>query len=145
MARANFDYVVIDMPSTVVQWTETVLNAAHVYFAPLELDMRSAQNTLRMIRALKAEDLPYDKLRYVLNRAPKFTDLSGKSRVKRLAESLDIDDRAAVARRRQAGGAGQRPRPAAGRDGAEDAAAQGNPQARQLAARASTSPREAAS
>jgi pilus assembly protein CpaE len=33
MARANFDYVVIDMPSTVVQWTETVLHQAHVYFA----------------------------------------------------------------------------------------------------------------
>jgi pilus assembly protein CpaE len=90
MARANFDYVVIDMPTTVVSWTETVLNAAHVYFAPIELDMRSAQNTLRMIRALKAEDLPHTKLRYVLNRAPKFTDLNGKSRVKRLAESLDI-------------------------------------------------------
>lgn len=89
-ARTNFDYVVIDMPSTVVQWTETVLNAAHVYFAPLELDMRSAQNALRMIRALKSEELPFEKLRYVLNRSPKFTDLSGKSRVKRLAESLDI-------------------------------------------------------
>lgn len=89
-ARTNFDYVVVDMPSTVVQWTETVLHAAHVYFAPLELDMRSAQNALRMIRALKSEELPFEKLRYVLNRAPKFTDLSGKSRVKRLAESLDI-------------------------------------------------------
>ncbi|GKY89419.1 AAA family ATPase [Sinisalibacter aestuarii] len=90
MARSNFDYVVIDMPTTVVSWTETVLNAAHVYFAPIELDMRSAQNALRMIRALKAEDLPHTKLRYILNRAPKFTDLNGKSRVKRLAESLDI-------------------------------------------------------
>ncbi|MCI2397963.1 AAA family ATPase [Aliiroseovarius subalbicans] len=89
-ARANFDYVVIDMPSTVVQWTETVLTSAHVYFTTMELDMRSAQNTLRMIRALKAEELPVSKLRYVLNRAPKFTDLSGKARVKRLAESLDI-------------------------------------------------------
>jgi pilus assembly protein CpaE len=90
VARANFDFVVIDMPSTVVQWTEAVLHHAHVYFATMELDMRCAQNTLRMIRALKAEDLPFEKLRYVLNRAPKFTDLSGKSRVKRLAESLDI-------------------------------------------------------
>ncbi|WP_421704693.1 AAA family ATPase [Aliiroseovarius sp.] len=89
-ARTNFDYVVIDMPSTVVQWTETVLQHAHVYFATLELDMRSAQNTLRMIRALKSEELPFSKLRYVLNRAPKFTDLTGKARVKRLAESLDI-------------------------------------------------------
>lgn len=90
MARSNFDYVVIDMPTTVVMWTETVLTAAHVYFAMTELDMRSAQNTLRIIRALKGEDLPVEKLRYVLNRAPGFTDLNGKSRVKRMAESLDI-------------------------------------------------------
>lgn len=91
MARCNFDYVVIDMPSAVVQWTEAVLQAAHVYFTTLELDMRSAQNALRMIKALKSEDLPVNKLRHILNRAPKFTDLSGKSRVKRLAESLDIN------------------------------------------------------
>lgn len=90
MARANFDFVVIDMPTTVVSWTETVLSHAHLYFALMELDMRSAQNTLRMIRALKAENLAVEKLRFVLNRAPKFTDLTGKSRVKRLAESLDI-------------------------------------------------------
>lgn len=91
LARQNFDFVVIDMPRTVVQWTETVLHQAHVYFAILELDMRSAQNALRMIRALKSEELPYEKLRFVLNRAPKFTDLTGKGRVKRLGESLDID------------------------------------------------------
>ena len=90
VARTNFDYVIIDMPQSVVMWTETVLNAAHIYFAMTELDMRSAQNTLRLIRALKGEDLPYQKLRYVLNRAPGFTDLNGKSRVKRMAESLDI-------------------------------------------------------
>lgn len=89
-ARRNFDYVIIDMPSTLVQWTETVLGMSDVYFGLLELDLRSAQNTLRMIRALKSEDLPYEKIRYVLNRAPKFTDLSGKSRAKRMAESLDI-------------------------------------------------------
>ncbi|MDX1780479.1 MAG: AAA family ATPase [Thalassovita sp.] len=89
-ARRHFDYVIIDMPKTLVQWSETVLTAAHVYFATLELDMRSAQNALRLKRALQAEDLPFDKLRFVLNRAPKFTDLSGKSRVKRLADSLDI-------------------------------------------------------
>ncbi|SLN37445.1 CobQ/CobB/MinD/ParA nucleotide binding domain protein [Pseudoruegeria aquimaris] len=90
IARTNFDYVVIDMPSTLISWTEAVLAQAHIYFATMELDMRSAQNALRMIKALKAEQLPVEKLRYVLNRAPKFTDLSGKSRVKRLAESLDI-------------------------------------------------------
>jgi pilus assembly protein CpaE len=90
MARAHFEYVIIDMPSTVVQWTETVLSEAHIYFTTLELDMRSAQNALRFKRALQAEELPVEKLRYVLNRAPKFTDLTGKSRAKRMAESLDI-------------------------------------------------------
>jgi pilus assembly protein CpaE len=91
MAQANFDYVVIDMPKTIVAWTETVLSAAHVYFALIELDMRCAQNTLRLIRALKAEDLPHEKLRFALNRAPRLADLSGKARARRLAESLSID------------------------------------------------------
>ena len=91
MARANFDFVVIDMPRTVVQWTETVLTAADHYIAMMELDMRSAQNALRFIRALKAEELPLDRVRYCLNRAPRFTDLSGKARARRMAESLDIE------------------------------------------------------
>lgn len=90
LARAHFDYVIVDMPKTLVQWSETVLQAAHVYFALIELDMRSAQNALRMKRALQSEDLPFNKLRFALNRAPKFTDLSGKSRVKRMGESLGI-------------------------------------------------------
>ncbi len=91
LATANFDFVIIDMPSTVVSWTETVLTRSHVYFGLMELDLRSAQNILRLIRALKAEGLPHEKLRFVLNRAPKFTDLTAKSRVKRMSESLDID------------------------------------------------------
>ena len=90
MAQANFDFVLIDMPSTIVSWTETVLARAHIYFAMMDLDLRSAQNVLRLVRALKAEGLPHEKLRFVLNRAPRFTDLSAKSRVKRMAESLDI-------------------------------------------------------
>ena len=91
MARDNFDFVVVDLPTAVVPWSETVLNAAHVYFALLELDMRSAQNCLRFLRLLKGEDLPVERLRFSMNRSPKFTDLQGKARVKRMAESLDID------------------------------------------------------
>jgi len=90
LARHHFDYVIVDMPTTLVQWTETVLTHCQICFATLELDMRSAQNTLRIKRALQAEDLPLDKLRYCLNRAPKFTDIGARSRVRRLAESLEI-------------------------------------------------------
>lgn len=90
MARRHFDYVIVDMPNTLVQWTEAVLNNCQIYFATMELDMRSAQNAVRVKRALQSEDLPIEKLRYCLNRAPKFTDLNGKSRVKRMAETLEI-------------------------------------------------------
>ena len=89
-ASSLFDYIIIDMPSAIVGWTETVLRITSVYFSLVELDMRSAQNTLRFIKTLKAEDLPIEKLRFVLNKSPKLTDLSGKARVKRMADSLDI-------------------------------------------------------
>ena len=91
LARANFDFVLIDMPTALVGWSETVLHAAHVYFALMELDMRSAQNALRFLRLLKGEDQPVEKLRFALNRAPRMTDLQGKARARRMAESLDID------------------------------------------------------
>jgi pilus assembly protein CpaE len=91
IARAKFDYVVIDMPTTLVHWTDTVLQAAHVFFAPIEMDMRSAQNALRLKRFFQAEGLPFTKLRFVMNRAPKFTDMGGKARVKKLAESLGVE------------------------------------------------------
>ncbi len=90
MARDHFDYVLIDMPRTLVMWTEAVLNLSQIYFAMIELDMRSAQNALRLKRLLQSEDMAFDKLRFALNRAPKFTDISGKGRVKRMAESLGI-------------------------------------------------------
>ena len=90
VARLNFDYVIIDMPPAMADWGEAVLNAAHLCFAVLELDMRSAQNTLRIKRALTSEGLPFQKLRFALNRAPGFTDLNGRSRIKRMAESLGI-------------------------------------------------------
>ncbi len=89
-ARTNFDYVLIDMPPALADWSEAVLNAAHVCFAVLGLDMRSAQNTLRVKRALTSEGLPFQKIRFALNRAPGFTDFQGRSRVRRLAESLGI-------------------------------------------------------
>ena len=90
MATHNFDYVVIDMPTTMVEWSQVVLEVSHVYLATIEMDMRSAQNTLRLKRALQSEDLPFEKIRFVLNRAPGFTDMNGKSRIKRLSESLGI-------------------------------------------------------
>lgn len=90
-AAASYDFVVVDMPSTLVSWSDRVLQISEAFFAVMEVDMRSAQNALRFLRTLKAEDLPHEKIQYALNRAPGFTDMNGKTRIKRLAESLAIE------------------------------------------------------
>lgn len=90
LSREAFDYVIIDMPQALMNWSETVYTSSDAFVALMETDMRSAQNMFRFTRALKSEDLDLGKLIYVLNRAPGLTDLSGKTRVKRLAESLAV-------------------------------------------------------
>lgn len=90
LAREGFDYVLIDMPQALMNWSEQVYVASDVFFALMEVDMRSAQNMFRFLRTLKAEEMPLDKINFILNRAPGRTDLSGKARVKRVAESLGI-------------------------------------------------------
>ncbi|MEL6197445.1 MAG: AAA family ATPase [Pseudomonadota bacterium] len=91
IARDSFDYVILDMPQALMNWSETVYSMSNAFVCAMEIDMRSAQNMFRFTRTLKAEDLDLDKLVCVLNRAPGLTDLSGKTRVKRLAESLAIE------------------------------------------------------
>lgn len=89
-AAHSYDFVVCDMPTTLVSWSDKVLQMCETFFTVMEVDMRSAQNSLRFLRTLKAEDLPFEKIQYALNRAPGFTDMNGKARVKRMAESLGI-------------------------------------------------------
>jgi pilus assembly protein CpaE len=91
LARSCYDVVIIDIPRTLVSWSEVVLNECELFLAMVGLDMRSAQNTQRFMRALKAEDLPFEKVQFLLNHAPKMTDLGGKSRVKSMTESLEIE------------------------------------------------------
>ena len=103
MAAANFDYVVVDMPAALVQWTEAVLNHAHVYFCTLEVDMRSLR-TPRVGKALQSEDLP-SRSAAAINRGPKMMDVTGKARIGKMAEPQYLD-RYPASRRRQAGGTG---------------------------------------
>ncbi len=90
IAKECFDVVIVDMPGSIITWTETVLARSDVFFAVMELDMRSAQNALRFIKALQSEDLPLEKVNFALNRGPRMTDLNGKGRVKKLSESLGV-------------------------------------------------------
>ena len=91
LAREAFDYVLIDMPQALMSWSEQVYMATDEFYALMEVDMRSAQNMFRFLRTLKSEDLPLDKVRFVLNRAPGLTDLGAKQRVRKVAASLGIE------------------------------------------------------
>lgn len=89
VAGASFDYVVADMPRTVTEWTGTLIAGAHLYFPVVQLDLRSAENALRLSRAVAAEELPAERLRWVLNRAPGRFDVAGRSRLRRLSDGID--------------------------------------------------------
>lgn len=90
-ARAEFDYIILDMPNTLQSWTDTVMGLASTYYGLLEIDMRSAQNVVRLKNMMMSEAMDMNNFAFILNRAPKITDLAGKSRAKRLAETLEIE------------------------------------------------------
>ncbi len=91
LLQARYDFIIIDLPKALTDWSAAVLTHAETYFTLLELDMRSAQNLMRYLRVLRGEDLPGEKIQYILNRAPGFADLNGKTRVGRFSESLGIN------------------------------------------------------
>ncbi len=91
LLQARYDFIIVDLPKALTDWSAAVLTNAETYFSLLELDMRSAQNLMRYLRVLRSEDLPGEKIQYILNRAPGFADLNGKTRVGRFSESLGID------------------------------------------------------
>ena len=91
LMRQDFDYIVVDMPQTLTHWSDLVLTESEEFFAMMHSDMRSAQNMLRFLRAVKAEELPIEKVSVCLNRAPAFADLSGKNRANRLEKSLGVE------------------------------------------------------
>jgi len=91
LLRERYDFIIVDLPRALTDWSGTILTEAETFFCLLELDMRSAQNLMRYLRALRAEDLPGEKIQYVLNHAPGITNLNGKSRIARFSESLGVE------------------------------------------------------
>ena len=91
MASCVFDFVILDMPKTLVSWAERLITRADILLAILDKDLRSAENSVRFIRTLEAEELPLDKVKYILNRAPKFTDRGSRARLRRMAENVGFE------------------------------------------------------
>ena len=90
LARSCFDVVIVDMPKVVTQWTDAVMSEADIYFAVTQLEVRAAQNALRLRKLLRAEGVASDALKWVLNRAPARTDLQARGRIDRMSETLDV-------------------------------------------------------
>ncbi|WP_179379189.1 AAA family ATPase [Jannaschia marina] len=90
LARDCFDIVIVDMPNTITGWTDTVLSESDLYFVVCGLEVRSAQNAMRFQKLLQSEGLPVERMAFVLNRGPGKMDMTGKSRVEKMAESLDV-------------------------------------------------------
>jgi len=90
LARACFDIVIVDMPGTITGWTDTVLSQSDLYFVVCGMEVRSAQNAMRFQKLLQSEGLPVERMAFVLNRAPGKMDMSGRARVDKMADSLDV-------------------------------------------------------
>jgi pilus assembly protein CpaE len=90
LARACFDIVIVDMPNTITGWTDTVLSQSDLYFVVCGLEVRSAQNAMRFQKLLKSEGLPVERMAFVLNRGPGKMDMTGRARVEKMADSLDV-------------------------------------------------------
>lgn len=86
-----YDYIVIDMPKPILAWTPGILELSTESFGMLELDMRSAHNTLRFARSLSSEYGIAPHMTWVLNRAPRRRDFSGRQRASKMEESLGIE------------------------------------------------------
>ena len=89
-AKRAFDVVIVDMPTAVTPWTESVLGMVDLYFLVCELEMRSAQNVLRFHKLLQGEGIAMDRMGYILNRAPGKLDMGGRARIDKFATSLDV-------------------------------------------------------
>lgn len=90
LARDCFDVVIVDLPGTLTQWTDTVLAEADVFHAVVTMEVRAAQNALRLMRLLETENLDTDKIRWILNFAPGRSDLQARTRVAKMADSLGV-------------------------------------------------------
>ena len=68
LARAEFPYVVADVPSTFRDEPNVVLRQADVVAIIFRLEFSSLRNVRKVVEALEAIDVPLDKIRLVVNR-----------------------------------------------------------------------------
>lgn len=87
-ARADFDLVLLDLPTGDTETAQAVIAHADLALAVMEPDARCLRSAAQLVRDLDPEARP--KLRHIVNRAPGVVDFAGRARMKRLAGSLTV-------------------------------------------------------
>jgi len=68
LARRRFDYVVIDMPAALLEWTDEVLRLSNRTFLVVQATVPCIRQARRLLRALAAESLSEVPISLVVNR-----------------------------------------------------------------------------
>lgn len=86
--RAEFDVVIVDLPTGDADLASALVGVGDTALAVMEPDARSIRNAMRLMRDLNHPSRA--KLRFVVNRAPGVIDMTGRARLRRLGEGLAI-------------------------------------------------------
>lgn len=87
-ARAEFDVLLLDLPTGDTDLAAAVMAEADLGLSVMEPDARSIRSAMRLSRDLDPDARA--KLRHVVNRAPGAIDISGRARMRRFAGALTI-------------------------------------------------------
>ncbi len=88
IARQEYDYVLIDMPSTWTSWTAAVMDESDVNFLVMQLNVVAIQRVLRNLHTAKEQGLDDKKIAVIANRISKGIGFSGADRVKEFETAL---------------------------------------------------------
>lgn len=88
IARQEYDYVVIDLPSTWTSWTASVVGESSVALLAMQLNVVAIQRVLRNLHTVKEQGLDDKNVAIVANRVSKGIGFSGADRVKEFETAL---------------------------------------------------------
>ncbi len=88
IARQEYDYVIIDMPSTWTSWTAAVLSECDASLMVMQLNVVAIQRVLRNLHTIKEQGLDDKAVAIVANRTSKGLGFSGADRIKEFETAL---------------------------------------------------------
>jgi len=85
LAQTQFDFVVVDMPKAISEWTNVAFGWADTVFCPVTPGKKSAAMIDRFRQTCLGEDLALEKVQFIVNRMDKVTGDSAQNELDRLS------------------------------------------------------------